>query len=67
MASTHLTDQEWAAIGLQIGQERGTLDRLTGQRQAPEDLWLPTGVPEPYVNALRQGYVDALTGQSQGL
>lgn len=58
------TDEQWKKIGLQIGRERGQLDNLAGMVQPVDRLWIPRGVDPAYVDGLREGYLETVTGQA---
>jgi hypothetical protein len=56
------TPDQWRNIGLQIGRERGLLDALAGEPRKPDQLWIPDGAHPAYVEALREGYLEAVAG-----
>lgn len=63
------TPEQWAAIGLQLGRERGMIDLLANEVKTVETLWMPAGVDPAYVAGVRQGYqeVTAAAGRPLGL
>jgi hypothetical protein len=57
-----LTPADWRRSGALVGHERGTLDRLNGERQDLDALWIPAGTPSIYATALKRGYLAGLKG-----
>lgn len=57
-----ITPADWNRSGALVGHERGTLDRLNGECQDLDALWIPAGTPPTYAEALRLGYLAGLKG-----
>ena len=67
MGSKIITPERWRRIGLEIGRERGQLDRIEGKVIAPEELWLPDNAHPAYIAALKEAYREAVSGAPSSL